>query len=260
MFILVGITDVQERRRYIQILLDSGETREVEERIALLRELYKWRESAPSPGTTVFQGSAPAQAVAISADGRLLGATMPRERLRQRSYDLRPDQYVKRPETARQVESPAILLGTIWQNQRQLGKRIDRLLGRLEVAPIASEKLPSPLLTEHDKAIAPFGVFSDEQSDVWKRVLKQVERVRNGKTSYLTAKLFTPVEVDAPGALEASENTLATLDLLERMGVIIPVTIADPNTSELMMFYRRVTERDRWLSDAPSSESGQEDA
>jgi hypothetical protein len=260
MFILAGITDSRERRRYLQVFLDSGETREVEERLALLRQLYKWKENAPSPGTTVFQGSAPAQAVAISADGRLLGATMPREQLRQRSYDLRPDQYVKRPETARQVESPAILLGTIWQNQRQLGKRIDGLLGRLEVAPIASEKLPSPLLTEHDKAIEPFGVFSDEQRDVWKRVLKQVERIRNGKTSYHTAKLFTPVEVDAPGALEASANTLATLDLLERMRVIISVTIADPNTGELMEFYRRVTERDRWLSDAPSSESGQEDA
>ena len=260
MFILAGITDVQERRRYIQILLDSGEAREVEERIALLRQLYKWRESAPSPGTTVFQGSAPAQAVAISADGRLLGATMPRERLRQRSYDLRPDQYVKSLETARQVESPAILLGHMWQNQRQLGKHIDGLLGRLELAPIATEKLPSPLLTELDKAIEPFGVFSDAQREVWKRVLKQVERVKNGKTSYVTAALFTPVDVEPSGALEASENTLATLDLLERMGVIIPVTIADPNTSELMVFYRRVTERDRWLSDAPSSESGQEDA
>jgi type I restriction enzyme M protein len=63
--------------------------------------------------------------------------------------------------------------------------------------------------------------------------------------------------VEPSGALEASENTLATLDLLERRGVIIPVTIADPNTGELMMFYRRVTERDRWLSDAPSSESDQ---
>jgi type I restriction enzyme M protein len=260
MFILAGITDVQERRRYIQVLLDSGATYEVEERTALLSQLYKWKESAPSPGTTVFQGSAPAQAVVISADGRLLGATMPRERLRQRSYDLRPDQYVKSLETARQVESPAILLGHMWQNQRQLGKHIDGLLGRLELAPIAAEKLPSPLLTEHDKAIEPFGVFSDAQREVWKRVLKQVERVRNGKTSYLTAKLFTPVEVEAPDAVEASENTLATLDLLERMGVIIPVTIADPNTSELMMFYRRVTERDRWLSDTPSSESGQEDA
>jgi type I restriction enzyme M protein len=205
----------------------------------------------------VFQGSAPAQAVAISADGRLLGATMPRERLRQRSYDLRPDQYVKRQESARQVEASAILLGHMWQNQRQLGKRIDGLLGRLELAPIASEKLPSPLLTEHDKAIEPCGVFSDEQRDVWKRGLKQVERVKNGKTSYVTAALFTPADVEPSGALEASENTLATLDLLERRGVIIPVTIADPNTGELMMFYRRVTERDRWLSDAPSSESDQ---
>jgi hypothetical protein len=158
-FVLAGIADVQERRRYFQVLLDSGETHEVEERTALLRQLYKWKESAPSPGMTVFQGSAPAQAVAITADGRLLGATMPRERLRQRSYDLRPDQYVKRPETARQVESPAILLGTIWQNQRQLGKRIDDLLGRLEVAPIAGEKLPSPLLTEHDRLSSHLAFF-----------------------------------------------------------------------------------------------------
>jgi type I restriction enzyme M protein len=183
MFILVGITDVQERRRYIQILLDCGEAREVDDRTALLSQLYKWRESAPSPGTTLFQGREPAQAVAVTVDGRLLGATLPREQLRQRSYDLRPDQYVKRPETAQQLESPALLIGNIWQNQRQLGKQIDGLLGRLDLPPIASGKLPSPLLTQQDKAIEPFGRFSDAQRDVWKRMLKQVERVKHGKTS-----------------------------------------------------------------------------
>jgi type I restriction enzyme M protein len=257
MFVLVGITDVQGRRRYIQVLLDSGEAREIDDRTALLRQLYKWRESAPSPGTILFQGSAPAQAVATTADGRLLGVTMPSERLRQRSYDLRPDQYVKRPETAQQLESPAILLRNIWQNQRQLSQHIDGLLGRLELPPIANAKLPSPLLTEQDKAIEPFGMLSDAQRDVRKRVLKQVERVKNGKTSYVTATLFTPANVEPSGASEASEDTRATLDLLERMGVIIPVTVADPNTGEPMAFYRRVTERDRWLPDSPSSESGQ---
>jgi type I restriction enzyme M protein len=257
MFILAGITDVQERRRYIQVLLGSGEAREIDDRTALLGQLYRWRESVPSAGATVFQGSAPAQAVAITADGRLLGATMPRERLRQRSYDLGPDQYVKRPETARQLESPALLLGNIWQNQRQLGKHMEGLLGRVGLSPIAREKLPSPLLTEHDKAVEPFGILSDAQRDVWKRVLKQVERVKNGKTSYFTAALFTPANVEPSGGSEASEDTLSTLGLLERMGVIIPVTVADPNTGELMAFYRRVTERDRWLRDSPSSESGQ---
>jgi type I restriction enzyme M protein len=257
MFILAGLSDVQERRRYMQVLLGSGEAREVDDRTALLRQLYKWREGAPSPGTILFQGSAPAQAVAVTADGRLLGATMPPEQLRQRSYDLRPDQYVKRPETARQIESPALFLGNIWQNQRKLGKHIDGLLGRLELPPIASEKLPSPLLTEQDKAIEPFGMFSDAQRDVWKRVPKQVKRVKHGQTSYVTAALFTPANVEPSGASEASEDTRATLDLLERMGVIIPVTVADPNTGELMAFFRRVTERDRWLPDSPASESGQ---
>jgi type I restriction enzyme M protein len=88
--------------------------------------------------------------------------------------------------------------------------------------------------------------------------LKISTPLNNYKTSYVTATLFTPANVEPSGASEASEDTLATLDLLERMGVIIPVTVADQNTGELMAFYRRVTERDRWLRDSPSSESGQE--
>ena len=77
------------------------------------------------------------------------------------------------------------------------------------------------------------------------------------ETPYDTAALFTPEEVNTGSETEVSDVTRSTLELLERMGVIVPVTIADPHTGESMAFYRRVTERDLWQfeAEAPDAEA-----
>ena len=67
--------------------------------------------------------------------------------------------------------------------------------------------------------------------------------------------LFTSEEVNPGSDTEVSETTRSTLDLLERMGVIVPVTIADPNTGEPVAFYRRVTERDLWRFEAEAQDA-----
>jgi hypothetical protein len=87
-------------------------------------------------------------------------------------------------------------------------------------------------------------------------VRKKVQTVRHAATPYDTAVLFTPEEVSPGSETEVSETTRSTLELLDRMGIIVPVTIADPNTGEPVAFYRCVTERDRWqfATDAPDSE------
>lgn len=153
------------------------------------------------------------------------------------------------------MESPALLLAALRRNQCKLLQHIDGLLGRLELAPISGQKLPSPLLTEDGKAVEPFGALNREQKAVWGRVRRKVQRVRDADPPYETAVPFTPEEVNADGETEVSEITRSTLDLLERMGVIVPVTIADPNTGEPIAFYRRVTERDLWRLDVESSGS-----
>jgi type I restriction enzyme M protein len=246
-FLLVdGRTQDNARYVCVQINLDSGEAHEVPNRDELVQRLYKPRRQDPSPGTTLFRGESPAQAIAVSSDGRLLGTAVPISVLHSRAYDLRPEHYVKTPEETITAESPAALLAAIRRNQRTFMQHVDSLMGRLELTPVADQTLPSPLLTLDGKAVEPFGNLSNDQKKVWERVRKQVHKVRDAESSYDTTLLFTPEDVMQSGETEVSETTRSTLDLLERMGLIVPVTVTDPNTGEAMAFYRRVTERDRW--------------
>jgi methylase of polypeptide subunit release factors len=244
----------------IQISLDSGEAVTVQDRHGLINRLYKPRRQDPSPGTVLFRGNSTGQAVAISKTGRLLGVTVARPVLRTHAYDLRPERYAKAPEEAVSSASPAALLASIRHNQRELAQRIDELLGRLELAPITGQTLPPPLLTKDGKAIEPFGLLNQEQKAVWNQVRKKVKKVRDAETPYHTALLFTPEEVNTDRDVEVSEVTRTTLDLLERMGVIVPVTIVDPDSGVSTAFYRRVTERDRWPFEAAAPDSEAESA
>jgi type I restriction enzyme M protein len=244
-----GRDTTEEQYVCVRINLDSGETHDVPDRDALINQLYRPRRQDPSPGTVLFRGDSPGQAVAIANTGRLIGVTVFRSVLHAHAYDLRPEQYVKAPEEAISSESPALLLAALRRNQRAFLQHIDGLLGRLELAPITEQTLPSPLLTKDGKAIEPFGVLSQEQKAVWDHVRKKVQKIRDAEVPYDTAVLFTPEEVNTDSETEVSDVTRSTLDLLERMGVIVPVSIVDPDTGESTAFHRRVTERDRWQPD-----------
>jgi hypothetical protein len=69
----------------------------------------------------------------------------------------------------------------------------------------------------------------------------------------LTGVYFTPEDVETSDTGEVSDTTRQTLDLLECMGIIVPVTVADTKTGESIAFYRRVTERDKWDLDSQGS-------
>ena len=255
-FILLdSISSDGERHVCVQIPLDTGKAKVIQDREAFLRDLYKLRKNDPIPETSLSRGEAASQAIAISVDGRLLGVTVSSEELCQHAYDLRPDQYVQTREESRTVESPALLLGAIRHNQSQLLQRIDSLLGRLELTSIAGQQLPSARLQEDGKRVEPFGVLSQEQRAVWKQVRKKIKKLQHDGGSREIATLFTPADVEADGALEVSEGTRSTLDLLERMGLIVPVTVADPSSRESVAFYRLVTERDVWRFDLELPES-----
>jgi hypothetical protein len=231
----------------VQLILQNGNARQIDDRDSFLRGLYKpkKREETPS-GSVLFRGKALGQSVAVSSGGRLIGVSVPLDDLRKRAYDLRPDQYVQRGEEKQPIESPALLLGTIRRSQRTLLQRVDSLLGRLELAPVAGQQLPSPLLKESGKPVEPFGRLSPQQEAVWNRVRKKIKKIKDENGSYTTAVLFTPNEIEESEVSEVSDTTRSTLDLLEHMGVIVPVSVADPNTGELVAFYRLVTERDHW--------------
>lgn len=186
---------------------------------------------------------------------RLLGVAVPKSTITDQTYDLRPESYIRTQSESSSIESPTALLAKIYRNQRQLAQRIDSLFGHLESPPIATQKLPSPI----QEKIKPFGKLSTEQIKVWEKVCEKTETVFDNKIdNYDTAALFTLEELSTAGNDEATDVTRSTIDLLERMGVIVPVTVADPKTSEPLLFYRRITQRDIWDLDSGTSNSGEE--
>ncbi|MUH01141.1 hypothetical protein F7734_56305 [Scytonema sp. UIC 10036] len=80
----------------------------------------------------------------------------------------------------------------------------------------------------------------------------------NEINNYHTAALFTLEELNTADVDEVTDVTRSTLDLLERMGIIVPVTLADPKTHKPLLFYRRVTQRDIWDLDSSTLNSGEE--
>jgi methylase of polypeptide subunit release factors len=256
-FVLVeSINPIKQQRRYAEIILKTGFASETHEsRRSLWERIYKWTpapeeeetpEEAP-PETLLIRGKHPREAIAISAEGRLVGFTVPRTVIRkstdaqESNYDLRFKEYLTTEQEIQRLASPAVFLSEIRDKQRQLTQVIDNLMGRLELPPIAEQKLPSPLLEE----VKVFGDLNPEQQIVLEKVLEKIEpAVPDDENSYQTATLFTPLDLENEGINEVSDNTRLTLDLLEHMGVIVPVAVVDPSTKKPVAFYRRVTEQD----------------
>ncbi|MEH2355712.1 HsdM family class I SAM-dependent methyltransferase [Nostoc sp.] len=186
---------------------------------------------------------------------RLLGVAVAKSAIHEQAYDLRPEIYIRTETESNTIESPTALLAKIYRNQRQLAQRIDSLFGHLESPPIATQKLPSPIQEE----IQPFGNLNQEQIRIWQKVCEKTEIVNdNGINDYHTAALFTLEEFSTADTDEATDVTRSTIDLLERMGLIVPVTIPDPKTNEPLLFYRRVTQRDIWDLDSGTLNSGEQ--
>jgi hypothetical protein len=227
-----------------RILLDSGDQKKVRDRDKLLSDLYG-SAAKDMPAKLLFRCASPGQGVAVSSEGRIIGVKVPRSLIRQRDYELRPDEYIKAPEEEREHKAPAVLLGEILKDQREMFARIDGLLGRLELAPVADQKIPPPLLKDGKKEIKPFGVLSEKQMLIWEQVREKVAIVGQGKGAYKAAEYFSAADVE-PAGEEISYETLFALDLFERMGVIVPVTFKDDDKGDQKARYRLATERDVW--------------
>lgn len=259
-FLLAEITtQTAEQRVCVCVPLNGDEPSLVENRVQLIQKLYQSKRQEFDPGTRLLSQTVKAVAIAISSGNqtveidkvRLLGVAVQRDSIQEPVYDLRPERYVGKQQESRSTDSPAKLLANIYKNQQKLLQHIDSLFSRLELPPISDqEELPSRLIE-----IEPFGTLSREQQEVWEQVRKETEPARNDHSDeYLTAVHFTPEKLSTISSEEVSDTTHLTLELLERMGVIVHVTIADPNTSEPVALYRRVTERDLWQLDSEESD------
>lgn len=267
-FLLVELAAApSEQRITVQIPLETEQPSTDDEQLEAEVNFGQLEEAEPEKAVEPLIPllSHPVRAVAIALPtqnqtagtdrARLLGVAVQSTAIQNQAYDLRPERYVKTQTESRSIESPTTLLARIYRNQRQLAQRIDSLFGRLELPPIATQKLPSPIKEE----VKPFGKLSAEQIKVWEKVREKTETVIDNETdNYQTAALFTLEELSTASTEEAADATKLSLDLLERMGVIVPVTVADPKTNEPLFFYRRVTKRDLWQFGSGASNSGED--
>ncbi|WP_166173103.1 HsdM family class I SAM-dependent methyltransferase [Rubrobacter tropicus] len=240
---------------YVKVSLDGGTAEPLEEDPQqLIQRLYKPKSTDPNPGTSLFFKRAdPVRAVAFTTGGRALGVAIPSSSTGPPQHELRPSRFVGGEEETHHAGSPTQLLSDIYKNQRLLVRHVDNLLGRLELRPIAGQEGPAPLLGD----AVPFGRLSPGQEAVWRRVRDRFENL--GDEGQEKAALFTLEEVDGvEPATVASDITRLTVGLLERMGIVMPVTVTDPSTGNSAAFYRLVTEKDLWLLPPKEDPLGEE--
>jgi type I restriction enzyme M protein len=108
---------------------------------------------------------------------------------------------------------------------------------------LMSDSLQDASPQPFDNDVEPLGGLSNDQREIWKKILNLHQE---------TAVRFTLANLEEQGKPELSENISLTLDLLERMGLIVPVTILDPDTLEVKIYYQRFSEKDKWQWQAES--------
>jgi type I restriction enzyme M protein len=255
-FLLTETAPLGEQRICDRIPLDGSEPSQVENPQQLIQDLYKLTKKDPDPGKRLFSQPVKAAAISVLPESqaigsnrvRLLGVAVRCDTIQAPTYDLRPERYVEKQEEPRSTDSPAELLSQIYQNQRKLSGHIESLFGRLDLPAIANQQLPSPLAN-----IASLGILeklNPEQKTIWERIQAKIEKIDSrDQDNPQTAVHFTLEELLQEDDSEISEMTRSTVDLLERLGVIVPVTITTPSTDESIQCYRRVTERDLWQFD-----------
>jgi type I restriction-modification system DNA methylase subunit len=212
----------------------------------LVRERLGFKPKDPLPPPNVFQaqtirwGSAENQTVgglmikAFAAEQpQLMGVAIPQTTLRARGYTLQPEDYLRPPEIRAELRRPHDILLEIHQRQQMLGQRMNRLAGWLTPQRFQEHTIPSKVDIQ-----PPPGRLSDVQGKIW----QVIEGFKEGES----ARPFTAAEI----AVECteSEKRLA-LEIFEAMGLIVPVTLKNPENDQWLNFYRLAESNDRWTGE-----------
>lgn len=241
-----------------QVSLEDGSltpvTRDLE---SFLKDYYKKPTKDQPKPAALFQNQADKESLgeilALAPDGkRLMGVAVPQATLRERYYSLDPEQYLKAPVEEVALRPPFELLQGIRESQFTLSQRIDNLLGWV-VPSGGAPKLPSPVAMDETTLI---GHFNPKQQEIWDEIQKFKEDilVETGEP-YPTGKYFTP-ESDDLEKFDSTEVQM-TLDILEKMGLIVLVTQKNPLTNDRMAFYRLTEERDEWKPESQTENQGE---
>jgi len=219
----------------------------VQDAETLIRERLGLKKSDSIPPPDVFQvqtirwGSTEKQQQTVGGliiktfageQPQLMGVAIPQAVLKSRGYTLQPDDYLRPPEIRAELRCPHDTLLGIYQRQQALAQRMNRLAGWL--FPQRSQEHSG----EVEDVQTPFGALSDVQRDIW----QAIKGFKEGKS----ARPFTAAEINVE--CTESEKRLA-LELFEAMGLIVPITLKNPESRQLLNFYRLAESNDRWTGE-----------
>ncbi|HEY0735386.1 MAG TPA: N-6 DNA methylase [Herpetosiphonaceae bacterium] len=189
------------------------------------------------------------RSVALHRDGRLLGVGIDTQQLHTSPYDLRVDRFVRDREEA-VTGDPTTITGTLYDREQRLLGVLDELRDLLSDRRARPQTWPPSLTPEDLSNLQPFGRLSQEQQEIWSRIIGFVD----DSSTPMIATYFNLADVLAtvPNAKLTFVET--TLGLFEQMGLIVPVRIRDQSNQEFAA-YRLCCSYDYWdLSDEAASD------
>ncbi|MDD5368042.1 MAG: N-6 DNA methylase [Anaerolineaceae bacterium] len=220
--------------------------------------------------SSIFESDGRQCGVVFTTDGESLGVAVPSAIIQKTgNRDFQPSSYFPRKREAVEagLESPAEILANIQKSQMTLSRQIGKLLSLAEISPASNETLPP-----HWVKVSPIGNLQSIQKTVWDALQNMIEKnddefipkpfritdIESTITNNLTKEFYShrEIEVDSELGLDPDteqdlqtyvyeqsyieEDLLRVLDLFERMGMIVRISIDNAN------YYRLVSERE-WV-------------
>jgi type I restriction enzyme M protein len=168
---------------------------------------------------------------------QLMGVAVSRQSLRAHDFTLDPESYLREPEVRAELRLPHDILRDIHSRQQELAQRMSQLAGWVVPETRSETSLFSPVLDIH-----PFGQLDATQDRIWQSIAAMTDPFSDDAERQ-TGKLFTAQDLEQ----HFDENTVRlALEVFEAMGLIVPVTLKQPQTGEPLSFYRRTQENDAW--------------
>jgi hypothetical protein len=194
----------------------------------------------------IYNGQGNIRAIAFTTDWRVLAVQVSRKELQTtQNYQLQPERYVPTEDERGPLRPLGPLLADIRHNQRKLAARVDGMLGRIEAPPISDGNLLVPLWDAPE--LAPLlGLLSDEQKQVLEAVQRQIWVNADQTLKVPQHFVGADLQLELPNAV-----MYQTLDLLERVGLIVRVTLPVDEHERIdeqkrIDAYRLTHKRDHW--------------
>ena len=153
--------------------------------------------------------------MALDRAGRLLAVRLG-EWKDEESPDLRPEAYWPREAQHEEKPTAAQLLGDMRNKQKEAARRIDFLMGLVELSPLDDASIPLRCAEDLEPVVG----MGDLQQQIWEKIKAQSDKVADDGKS---PRPFLPEDLTIKDF--STDDVTNTLELLRRMGLVVAVTI-----------------------------------